>query len=48
VTFEVKGTAGDDQYTQIDKVDPLLAATAAAAHANRSLRVDQFGDASVQ
>src|ERR671931_1487760 len=24
VTFEVKGTAGDSQYTQVDKVDPLL------------------------
>jgi uncharacterized membrane protein YdfJ with MMPL/SSD domain len=48
VTFEVKGTAGDSQYEQVDKVDPLLAATAAAGRANPSLRVAQFGDASVQ
>jgi uncharacterized membrane protein YdfJ with MMPL/SSD domain len=48
VTFEVKGTAGDAQYKRVDKVDPLLAATAAAGRANPSLRIDQFGDASVQ
>jgi uncharacterized membrane protein YdfJ with MMPL/SSD domain len=48
VTFDVKGTAGDSQYDHVDKVDPLLAATAAAARANRSLRIEQFGDASVQ
>jgi uncharacterized membrane protein YdfJ with MMPL/SSD domain len=48
VTFEVKGTAGDGQATQLDRVDPLLAATAAAAKANPSLRIAQFGDASVQ
>ena len=48
VTFEVKGTAGDSQYEQLDKVDPLLAATAAAARANPSLRIEQFGDASVE
>ena len=47
VTFEVKGTAGDEQYTKIDKVDPLLAATAAASRAHPSLRIEQFGDASV-
>jgi uncharacterized membrane protein YdfJ with MMPL/SSD domain len=47
VTFEVKGTAGDAQYKRVDKVDPLLAATAAAARANPSLRIEQFGDASV-
>jgi uncharacterized membrane protein YdfJ with MMPL/SSD domain len=48
VTFEVKGTAGDAQYERLDKVDPLLAATAAAGRENPSLRIEQFGDASVQ
>src|SRR5205085_11203198 len=48
VTFEVKGTAGDAQYEHVDKVDPLLAATAAAGRAHPSLRIEQFGDASVQ
>src|SRR4051794_9288049 len=48
VTFEVKGTAGDEQNTKIDKVDPLLAATAAASRAHPALRIEQFGDASVQ
>jgi uncharacterized membrane protein YdfJ with MMPL/SSD domain len=48
VTFEVEGTAGDRQYEHIDKVDPLLAATAAAGRAHPSLRIEQFGDASVQ
>jgi uncharacterized membrane protein YdfJ with MMPL/SSD domain len=48
VTFEVKGTAGDAQYEQVDKVEPLLAATAAAGRANPSLRIEQVGDASVQ
>ena len=47
VTFEVKGTAGDAQYEQVDKVGPLLAATAAASRSNPSLRIEQFGDASV-
>jgi uncharacterized membrane protein YdfJ with MMPL/SSD domain len=48
VTFEVAGTAADTQYEHIDKVDQLLAATAAAQRANPSLRIEQFGDASVQ
>jgi uncharacterized membrane protein YdfJ with MMPL/SSD domain len=48
VTLEIKGTANDTQYEHIDKVDPLLAATAAAQRANPSLRIEQFGDASVQ
>ena len=48
VTFEIKGTAADTSYEHVDKVDPLLAATAAAAKANPSLRIDEFGDASVQ
>jgi uncharacterized membrane protein YdfJ with MMPL/SSD domain len=48
VTFQVKGTAGDSQYKRVDRVDPLLAATAAAGRANPSLRIEQFGDASVQ
>jgi uncharacterized membrane protein YdfJ with MMPL/SSD domain len=48
VTFEIKRTAGDSQGTKIDKVDPLLAATAAAARAHPSLHIDQFGDASVR
>jgi uncharacterized membrane protein YdfJ with MMPL/SSD domain len=48
VTFEVKGTAGDGQYGWVDKVDPLLAATAAASRADPSLRIEQVGDASVQ
>jgi uncharacterized membrane protein YdfJ with MMPL/SSD domain len=47
VTFEIRGTAGDAQATKVDKVDPLLAATAAAGRANPSLRIGQFGDASV-
>jgi RND superfamily putative drug exporter len=48
VMFEVKGTAGDAQAAKIDRVDPLLAATAAAARADRSVRIDEIGDASVQ
>jgi RND superfamily putative drug exporter len=48
VTFDVAGTAGDTQYDHVDKVDTLLAATAAAQRANPSLRIEQFGDASVQ
>jgi uncharacterized membrane protein YdfJ with MMPL/SSD domain len=48
VTFEVKRTAGDAQSKRVDKVDPLLAATGAAGRANPSLRIEQFGDASVQ
>jgi RND superfamily putative drug exporter len=48
VTFEIKGTARDTQYEHVDKVDRLLAATAAAARANPALRIEQFGDASVQ
>jgi uncharacterized membrane protein YdfJ with MMPL/SSD domain len=48
VTFEVRGTAGDTSFKRIDKIDPLLAATAAAQRANPSLRIEQFGDASVQ
>src|SRR5690349_376125 len=48
VTFEVKGSANDTQYQHIDRVDPMLAATAAAARAHPSLRIEQFGDASVQ
>lgn len=48
VTFEVKGTAGDTRYERLDKVDPLLAATAAAARAHPSLRIEQVGDASVE
>ena len=47
VTFEVKGTAGDSQGNRVDRVDPLLAATAAAGRAHPSLRIEQFGDASV-
>ena len=48
VTFEVKGTAGDNRDQHVNKVDPLLAATAAAEKAHPSLRIEQFGDASVQ
>ena len=48
VSFEVKGTKNDTQYENIDKVDPLLKATASAQQAHRSLRIEQFGDASVQ
>jgi uncharacterized membrane protein YdfJ with MMPL/SSD domain len=48
VSFEIKGTAADTQYEHVNKVDPLLAATAAAARANPQVRIDQFGDASVQ
>jgi uncharacterized membrane protein YdfJ with MMPL/SSD domain len=48
VTFEVAGTANDTQYENVDKVDPLLAATTAAQRANPSLRIGEFGDASVR
>jgi uncharacterized membrane protein YdfJ with MMPL/SSD domain len=48
VSYEIKGTSRDTQYEHIDKVVPLLAATAAAGRANPSLRIQQFGDASVQ
>jgi RND superfamily putative drug exporter len=48
VTFEVAGTSRDTQYEHIDKVETLLAATAAAQRAHPSLRIEQFGDASVQ
>ena len=47
VTFEVAGTKNDTQFDNVDKVDPLLAATAAAQRAHPSLRVEQYGDASV-
>ncbi|HEX6712208.1 MAG TPA: MMPL family transporter [Thermoleophilaceae bacterium] len=48
VTFEVAGTKNDKQYEHIDKVDPLLKATAAARRAHPSLRIEQSGDASIQ
>jgi uncharacterized membrane protein YdfJ with MMPL/SSD domain len=48
VTFDVTGTSRDTQYEHVDKVKPLLAATAAAGRAHPSLRIEQFGDASVQ
>jgi uncharacterized membrane protein YdfJ with MMPL/SSD domain len=48
VTLEISGTANDTQFDHIDKVDALLAATAAAQHASPSLRIEQFGDASVE
>jgi uncharacterized membrane protein YdfJ with MMPL/SSD domain len=42
VEFEIAG----DPETATDRVDPSLAATAAAAKANPELRIEQFGDAS--
>jgi uncharacterized membrane protein YdfJ with MMPL/SSD domain len=42
VDFEIAG----DPETATDRVDPSLAATAAAAKANPQLRIEQFGDAS--
>jgi RND superfamily putative drug exporter len=42
VTFEIKG----DSTQAEDKVEPVLAATAAAQKAHPELRIEQFGDAS--
>jgi uncharacterized membrane protein YdfJ with MMPL/SSD domain len=42
IDFEIAG----DPDTATDRVDPSLAATAAAAKANPQLRIEQFGDAS--
>src|SRR3954462_991779 len=42
VTFEIKGDAEKAQ----DKVDPILAATAAAQKAHPELNIEQFGEAS--
>src|SRR3954464_8420129 len=42
VTFEIKG---DTEKAQ-DKVDPILAATAAAQKAHPQLNIEEFGDAS--
>ena len=42
VTFEIKG----DSEKAEDKVDPILAATAAAAKAHPQMNIEQFGDAS--
>jgi uncharacterized membrane protein YdfJ with MMPL/SSD domain len=42
VTFEIKG----DSEKAEDKVDPILAATAAAQKAHPQLNIEQFGDAS--
>jgi RND superfamily putative drug exporter len=42
VDFEIAG----DPDTAADRVDPSLAATAAAVKANPELRIEQFGDAS--
>jgi uncharacterized membrane protein YdfJ with MMPL/SSD domain len=42
VTFDIKG---DSEKAQ-DKVDPILAATAAAQKAHSDLRIEQFGEAS--
>jgi uncharacterized membrane protein YdfJ with MMPL/SSD domain len=42
VEFEIAG----DPETATDRIDPALAATAAAAKANPELRIEQFGDAS--
>jgi uncharacterized membrane protein YdfJ with MMPL/SSD domain len=42
LTFEIKGDIDKAE----DRVDPTLAATAAAQKANPQLRVEQFGDAS--
>jgi uncharacterized membrane protein YdfJ with MMPL/SSD domain len=42
IEFEISG----DPETATDRVDPALAATAAAAEENPQLRIEQFGDAS--
>jgi uncharacterized membrane protein YdfJ with MMPL/SSD domain len=42
IDFEI----GGDPETATDRIDPALAATAAAAKANPELRIEQFGDAS--
>src|SRR4051794_17856660 len=42
VTFEIKG----DSETAQNRVDPILAATAAAQKAHPELNIEQFGDAS--
>ncbi|HEU0019999.1 MAG TPA: MMPL family transporter [Thermoleophilaceae bacterium] len=42
IDFEIAG----DPETATDRIDPALAATAAAAKANPELRIEQFGDAS--
>jgi uncharacterized membrane protein YdfJ with MMPL/SSD domain len=42
VEFEIAG----DPETATDRIDPALAATAAAAKAHPELRIEQFGDAS--
>jgi len=42
VTFEIKG----DSEKAEDKVDPILAATAAAQKAHPQMNIEQFGDAS--
>jgi len=42
IDFEIAG----DPDTATDRIDPALAATAAAAKANPELRIEQFGDAS--
>jgi RND superfamily putative drug exporter len=47
VSYEIKGTAGDDEGELLDRVDPLLAATAAAQKAHPGVRVEQIGDASI-
>ena len=48
VSFELEGTAGadSDDPSQVDTVDPLLRATAAAQRAHPELRIGEFGDAS--
>jgi RND superfamily putative drug exporter len=48
VVAQVKGSANDIDVKQADKVDPLLKATAAAQRAHPSLRIEQFGDYSLQ
>ena len=48
VTFESRARPATPTFKRIDKIDPLLAATAVAQRANPSLRIEQFGDASVQ
>ena len=47
VTFEIAGTAGDDDRERVDRVDPLLAATAAAQKDHPQFRIEQIGDASI-
>jgi uncharacterized membrane protein YdfJ with MMPL/SSD domain len=44
VTLQVKNSAADVNVEKVEKVDPIVSATAAAQRAHPSLRIEQFGD----